>query len=137
MCLTKSDMSDLLLKQNGCGVKVISTTGESSFFFYEDLDGTKGIDRAKYVHQNAHVIFFTNKWAQQYAFAKYMDHYKQLRNVAQKYPHDKNIQQILENFQDFLVAKLKKYTGFSTQEAKRQILRQKISFNKFTGGELK
>lgn len=57
MCLTKSDMSDLLLKQNGCGVKVISTTGESSFFFYEDLDGTKGIDRAKYVHQNAHVIF--------------------------------------------------------------------------------
>lgn len=58
MSLTKSSMRNLLLRRKGIGVKVITVTGESFFFFYEDFDDSKGITRArKHFRFNEHLVF--------------------------------------------------------------------------------
>lgn len=133
MSLTKSSMRNLLLRRKGIGVKVITVTGESFFFFYEDFDDSKGITRArKHFRFNEHLVFFTNKWAQQSAFAEYMDHYKKLLSIAENYPDDIAVQETFQNYKNFVIARLRQYTGFSTRKAAKQVLEQRISFNKFT-----
>lgn len=134
MSLTKSSMRNLLLRRKGIGVKVITVTGESFFFFYEDFDDSKGITRArKHFRFNEHLVFFTNKWAQQTAFAEYMDHYMKLLAIAENYPDDIAVQETFQNYKNFVIARLRQYTGFSAKKAEKQVLQQRISFNKFTG----
>lgn len=134
MSLTKSSMRNLLLRRKGIGVKVITVTGESFFFFYEDFVDSKGITRAKkHFRFNEHLVFFTSKWAQQTAFAEYMDHYMKLLAIAENYPDDIAVQETFQNYKNFVIARLRQYTGFSTRKATKQVLEQRISFNKFTG----
>lgn len=134
MSLTKSSMRNLLLRRKGIGVKVITVTGESFFFFYEDFDDSKGITRAKkHFRFNEHLVFFTSKWAQQTAFAEYMDHYMKLLAIAENYPDDIAVQETFQNYKNFVIARLRQYTGFSAKKAEKQVLQQRISFNKFTG----
>ena len=111
MSLTKSSMRNLLLRRKGIGVKVITVTGESFFFFYEDFDESKGITRArKHFRFNEHLVFFTSKWAQQSAFAEYMDHYKKLLSIAENYPDDIVVQETFQNYKNFVIARLRQYT---------------------------
>lgn len=134
MSLSKSSMRNLLLRRKGIGVKVITITGESFYFFYEDFDDNKGITRArKHFRFNEHLVFFTNKWAQQSAFAEYMDHYKKLLSIAENYPDDSAVQETFQTYRDFVISRLRQYTGFSTRKAAKQVLEQRISFNKFAG----
>lgn len=134
MSLSKNSMRNLLLRRKGIGVKVITVTGESFYFFYEDFDDNKGITRAKkHFRFNEHLVFFTSKWAQQSAFAEYMDHYIKLLTIAENYPDDIAVQENFQNYKNFVIARLRQYTGFSTRKAAKQVLEQRISFNKFTG----
>lgn len=134
MSLSKSSMRNLLLRRKGIGVKVITITGENFYFFYEDFDDSKGITRAKkHFRFNEHLVFFTNKWAQQSAFAEYMDHYKKLLSISENYPEDVGVQETFLNYRDFVIARLRQYTGFSSKKAAKQVLEQHISFNKFSG----
>lgn len=136
--MTKKEMQAKLLRYKGVGVKVITVTGFTSYFFYEDFenqDGTIncGIDRAyKHFSHNEHLIFYSNKWAKQVEFKDYLIHYKKLQQLAEAYPENPIIHNQLVSFEEFITERLMKFAGFSQRTAKRQILRNSISFNKFT-----
>ena len=62
-----------------------------------------------------------------------MDHYKKLLSIAENYPDDSAVQETFQTYRDFVISRLRQYTGFSTRKAAKQVLEQRISFNKFTG----
>lgn len=132
-------MVSKLLRQNGVGVRVVTITGYIDYFFYEDFIDEKGqlndgISRAyKHFSRGEHLVFYSNKWARQIQFKEYLEHYYALEKIADQYPNDVAIQKNYNQFHDFLVKTLVRYTGFSVRKAKRQILRNSISFNKFIG----
>lgn len=64
-------------------------------------------------------------------FKQYLKHYYALEKIALLYPDDNDIQEKCDQFHEFLVKTLVRYTGFSDRKAKRQILLNAISYNKF------
>ncbi len=137
--MTKKEMRTKLLRYDGIGVKVTTLTGCTNYFFYENYIDAKGqpndgISRAyKHFTHGEHLVFYSTKWAQQLEFKEYLILYHKLQKVVDEYPDNRTIQEHYEHYEDFIVKRLMKYTGFSERRAKRQILRNSISFNKFTG----
>lgn len=136
--MTKKEMRAKLLRYEGVGVKVTTVTGFTNYFFYENFENEDGsvnygIDRA-YSHfsHNEHLVFYSNKWAKQIEFKEYLVQYKELQCIAADFPDNKTIYNHLICFEEFITERLMKFTGCSRRTAKRQILRNSISFNKFT-----
>ena len=108
--MKKKEMISKLLRYNGIGVRVTTITGFTDYLFYEDFTDEEGnvndgISRAY----------------------KHFSH----GETALLYPDDNAIQEKCDQFHEFLVKTLVRYTGFSDRKAKRQILLNAISYNKF------
>ena len=130
-------MISKLLRYNGIGVRVITITGFTDYLFYEDFTDEEGnvndgISRVyKHFSHGEQLVFYSNKWAKQIMFKQYLKHYYALEKIALLYPDDNDIQEKCDQFHEFLVKTLVRYTGFSDRKAKRQILLNAISYNKF------
>lgn len=130
-------MISKLLRYNGIGVRVTTITGFTDYLFYEDFsdeegNANDGISRAyKHFSHGEQLVFYSNKWAKQIMFKQYLKHYYALEKIALLYPDDNDIQEKCDQFNEFLVKTLVRYTGFSDRKAKRQILLNAISYNKF------
>lgn len=137
--MTKKEMRNALLRKPGIGVKVTTISNEVFFFFFEDVethDGEvhNGIDKArKHFRYGEHLVFYTCKWAQQNEFKDYLTHYYELCKIREDYPDNAFVQEKFEAYEESLVELLQMYTGFSERKARGQILKNSISFNKFTG----
>lgn len=135
--MKKKEMISKLLRYNGIGVRVTTITGFTDYLFYEDFSDEEGnvndgISRAyKHFSHGEQLVFYSNKWAKQIMFKQYLKHYYALEKIALLYPDDNAIQEKCDQFHEFLVKTLVLYTGFSDKKAKRQILFNSISFNKF------
>lgn len=135
--MKKSEMISKLLRHNGVGVRVTTITGFTDYLFYEDFSDEEGnvndgISRAyKHFSHGEQLVFYSNKWAKQIMFKQYLKHYYALEKIAMLYPDDNAIQEKCDQFHEFLVKTLVRYTGFSDRKAKRQILLNAISYNKF------
>lgn len=130
-------MISKLLRYNGIGVRVTTITGFTDYLFYEDFTDEEGnvndgISRVyKHFSHGEQLVFYSNKWAKQIMFKQYLKHYYALEKTALLYPDDNAIQEKCDQFHEFLVETLVRYTGFSDRKAKRQILLNAISYNKF------
>lgn len=137
MNMKKSEMISKLLRHNGVGVRVTTITGYIDYLFYEDFTDEEdkvndGISRAyKHFSHGEQLVFYSNKWAKQITFKHYLKHYFSVEKNAMLYPYDNAVQEKCDQFLDFLVKTLIQYTGFSARKAKRQILCNSVSFNKF------
>ena len=135
--MKKKEMLSQLLRYNGLGVRVTTITGFTDYLFYEDFSDEEGnvndgISRAyKHFSHGEQLVFYSNKWAKQIMFKQYLKHYYALEKIALLYPDDNAIQEKCDQFHEFLVKTLVQYTGFSDKKAKRRILFNSISFNKF------
>lgn len=135
--MKKKEMISKLLRYNGIGVRVTTITGFTDYLFYEDFTDEEGnvndsISRAyKHFSHGEQLVFYSNKWAKQIMFKQYLKHYYALEKIAMLYPDDNDIQEKCDQFHEFLVKTLVRYTGFSDRKAKRQILLNAISYNKF------
>lgn len=135
--MKKKEMISKLLRYNGIGVRVTTITGFTDYLFYEDFSDEEGnvndgISRAyKHFSHGEQLVFYSNKWAKQIMFKQYLKHYYALEKVALLYPDDNDIQEKCDQFHEFLVKTLVRYTGFSDRKTKRQILLNAISYNKF------
>ena len=135
--MKKKEMMSKLLLYNGIGVRVITITGFTDYLFYEDFTDEEGnvndgISRVyKHFSHGEQLVFYSNKWAKQIMFKQYLKHYYALEKTALLYPDDNAIQEKCDQFHEFLVETLVRYTGFSDRKAKRQILLNAISYNKF------
>ena len=135
--MKKNEMISKLLRYNGIGVRVTTITGFTDYLFYEDFSDEEGnvndgISRAyKHFSHGEQLVFYSNKWAKQIMFKQYLKHYYALEKIALLYPDDNDIQEKCDQFHEFLVKTLVRYTGFSDRKAKRQILLNAISYNKF------
>ena len=135
--MKKSKMISKLLRYNGVGVRVTTITGFTDYLFYEDFSDEEGnvndgLSRAyKHFSHGEQLVFYSNKWAKQIMFKQYLKHYYALEKIAMLYPDDNDIQEKCDQFHEFLVKTLVRYTGFSDRKAKRQILLNAISYNKF------
>lgn len=135
--MKKKEMISKLLRYNGIGVRVITITGFTDYLFYEDFTDEEGnvndgISRVyKHFSHGEQLVFYSNKWAKQIMFKQYLKHYYALEKIAILYPDDNDIQEKCDQFHEFLVKTLVRYTGFSDRKAKRQILLNAISYNKF------
>lgn len=135
--MKKKEMISKLLRYNGIGVRVITITGFTDYLFYEDFTDEEGnvndgISRVyKHFSHGEQLVFYSNKWAKQIMFKQYLKHYYALEKIALLYPDDNDIQEKCDQFHEFLVKTLVRYTGFSDRKAKRQILLNAISYNKF------
>lgn len=135
--MKKKEMISKLLRYNGIGVRVTTITGFTDYLFYEDFSDEEGnvndgISRAyKHFSHGEQLVFYSNKWAKQIMFKQYLKHYYALEKIAMLYPDDNDIQEKCDQFHEFLVKTLVRYTGFSDKKAKRQILFNSICFNKF------
>lgn len=137
--MTKNEMRAKLLHHVGIGVRVTTITGFTNYFFYEDFEDEygnvhRGIDRAyKHFCHNDSLVFYSNVWAEQEEFKEYLKHFNRLKRIAAEYPKNEMVQYQLENFEEFIVHQLMKFTGFSQRKARSQILRNSISYSKFKG----
>lgn len=135
--MKKKEMISKLLRYNGIGVRVTTITGFTDYLFYEDFSDEEGnvndgISRAyKHFSHGEQLVFYSNKWAKKIMFKQYLKHYYALEKIALLYPDDNDIQEKCDQFHEFLVKTLVRYTGFSDRKAKRQILLNAISYNKF------
>lgn len=135
--MKKKEMISKLLRYNGIGVRVTTITGFTDYLFYEDFTDEEGnvndgISRVyKHFSHGEQLVFYSNKWAKQIMFKQYLKHYYALEKTALLYPDDNDIQEKCDQFHEFLVKTLVRYTGFSDRKAKRQILLNAISYNKF------
>lgn len=132
--MNKQKMKSLLTRYNGVGVKVITNDNQVDYYFYQDLKNSKGIDRAYadfHKNHNIRLTFYSNKWAMQYSFMEYLDHYLKLQKLALKNSDDIFLQTKYKKYQEFLIKILQKYTNFSIEKATEQVLKPSISFNKF------
>lgn len=135
--MKKKEMISKLLRYNGIGVRVTTITGFTDYLFYEDFSDEEGnvndgISRAyKHFSHGEQLAFYSNKWAKQIMFKQYLKHYYALEKIALLHPDNNAIQEKCDQFHEFLVKTLVQYTGFSDKKAKRQILFNSISFNKF------
>lgn len=135
--MKKKEMISKLLRYNGIGVRVTTITGFTDYLFYEDFSDEEGnvndgISRAyKHFSHGEQLVFYSNKWAKQIMFKQYLKHYYALEKIALLYPDDNDIQEKCDQFHEFLVKTLVRYTGFSDRKAKQQILLNAISYNKF------
>lgn len=135
--MKKKEMISKLLRYNGIGVRVTTITGFTDYLFYEDFSDEEGnvndgLSRAyKHFSHGEQLVFCSNKWAKQIMFKQYLKHYYALEKIAILYPDDNDIQEKCDQFHEFLVKTLVRYTGFSDRKAKRQILLNAISYNKF------
>ena len=135
--MKKKEMISKLLRYNGIGVRVTTITGFTDYLFYEDFSDEEGnvndgISRAyKHFSHGEQLVFYSNKWAKQIMFKQYLKHYYALEKIALLYPDDNDIQEKCDQFHEFLVKTLVRYTGFSDRKAKRQIFLNAISYNKF------
>ena len=135
--MKKKEMISKLLRYNGIGVRVTTITGFTDYLFYVDFSDEEGnvndgISRAyKHFSHGEQLVFYSNKWAKQIMFKQYLKHYYALEKIALLYPDDNDIQEKCDQFHEFLVKTLVRYTGFSDRKAKRQILLNAISYNKF------
>lgn len=135
--MKKKEMISKLLRYNGIGVRVTTITGFTDYLFYEDFTDEEGnvndgISRAyKHFSHGEQLVFYSNKWAKQIMFKQYLKHYYALEKTDLLYPDDNAIQEKCDQFHEFLVKTLVRYTGFSDRKAKRQILLNAISYNKF------
>lgn len=135
--MKKIEMISKLLRYNGVGVRVTTITGFTDYLFYEDFADKEGnvndgINRAyKHFSHGEQLVFYSNKWAKQRMFKQYLKHYYALEKTALLYPDDNDIQEKCDQFHEFLIKTLVQYTGFSDRKAKRQILLNAISYNKF------
>lgn len=135
--MKKKEMISKLLRYNGIGVRVTTITGFTDYLFYEDFTDEEGnvndgISRVyKHFSHGEQLVFYSNKWAKQIMFKQYLKHYYALEKTALLYPDDNAIQEKCDQFHEFLVETLVRYTGFSDRKAKRQILLNAISYNKF------
>lgn len=140
--MKKEKMMSLLLRKEGLGVKVVPFTEKESvnaYYFYEDLEESKGIERIKehlLSRKDLRVTIFTTKWAKQADFLQYFDYYVRVKQICDKYPDYALLEQRYQIYQEHLIAKLQKYTGFSFQKAREQILCCSVSLNKFTNEPL-